>query len=175
VHTVMRGMRTVVGVTPHAKQAFVLAGVLAAAVAMTSCSDSSTSSSGSTGSSSPAVRPSPTTAAPSPRNTSAFCLDLSTFQVGVLSFRADAGKAIQGEPLDFTELRRKAALIARYGKEMRATAPPDIAEHFTTVLDAVATSARGLKQGGSARAVIEPLYGKRNQAAFEAVQKYECR
>jgi hypothetical protein len=150
-----------------------LAGALVAVLTLAGCSGGSGSSSASPSSRARAA----TTAAasPSPRNTSAFCLDLSTFQVGVLAFRSEAGKAMQGQPLDFTELRRKAALVATWGKEMRATAPPDIAEHFRTVLDAIATSARRLKPGGSARAVLDPLYGKRNQAAFEAVQKYECR
>ncbi|MFI0446406.1 hypothetical protein [Actinomadura sp. 6N118] len=85
------------------------------------------------------------------------------------------GKAIRGQPLDFSDLRKRAALIALTGKRMQASAPPDIAEHFKTVLDAIATSARGLKQGGSTRKVVDPLYGDRNRAAFDAVNKYECR
>ncbi|MGK5558016.1 hypothetical protein ACSNOI_41060 [Actinomadura kijaniata] len=114
--------------------------------------------------------------APAPsRTSSAFCADLSTFQMAMLSYQSDVGKALQNQPLDFAEARRKAALIADYGRRMRGSAPPDIARHFTTVLDAVAASARAVEPGGSARAVVEPVYGKRNRAAFDAVQKYECR
>ncbi|WP_157420415.1 hypothetical protein [Actinomadura kijaniata] len=144
-----------------------------AALMVTGCSDPSAPSA-SASPTSPAAQP-PATTAPTPsRASSAFCLDLSTFQVAMLSYQADVGKALQNQPLDFAEARRKAALIADYGKRMRGSAPPDIARHFTTVLDAVATSARAVKPGGSARAVVEPVYGKRNRAAFDAVQKYEC-
>lgn len=115
------------------------------------------------------------TASASRTPASAFCLDLTTFQVGVTVFRGDAGKALEGQPLDFKELRRKAAIIASMGAEMRASAPPDIAAQFRTVLGAVKASASKLKSGSSVRDVIEPLYGQRNQAAFDAVDKYTCK
>ncbi|MFI0350281.1 hypothetical protein [Actinomadura sp. 9N407] len=157
--------------TAPRRYAFVAAGALAASLTAAGCSGSGST----TASASPSTTRSAAAPTPSPSSTSAFCLDLSTFQVGVLSYRGDAGRAIQGRPLDFTEMRRKAALIASWGKRMRADAPPDIAEDFQTVLDAVATSARKLKPGGSARAVVDPLYGKSNRGAFDAVSKYECR
>ncbi|HZE30932.1 MAG TPA: hypothetical protein VE198_05770 [Actinoallomurus sp.] len=84
------------------------------------------------------------------------------------------GKAIEGQRLDFKDLRKRAALIAHMGEEMRASAPSDIAEEFRTVLGAVKTSARKLKTGSSVRDVVDLLYGKRNQSALEAVDKYTC-
>lgn len=133
--------------------------------------------SGSPGAASPASVPassSPSTTRPSTTPTSAFCLDLTTFQVGVVAFRADAGAAIQGEPLDFQELRRKAALIADMGEKMQASAPPDIAEEFSAVRKAIATSASRLKPGAKVRDVVDPLYGERNRPAFDAVDDYDC-
>jgi hypothetical protein len=124
-----------------------------------------------------APRTSPTataTASPSRTTASAFCLDLTTFKVGVTVFRGDVGKAIEGQRLDFKDLRKRAALIAHMGEEMRASAPPDIAKQFRTVLGAVKTSASKLKTGSSVRDVVDPLYGKRNQSAFDAVDKYTC-
>jgi hypothetical protein len=111
---------------------------------------------------------------PSRTTASAFCLDLTTFQVGLTVFRGDVGKAIRGQPLDFEDLRKRAALISHMGEEMRASAPSDIAEEFRTVLSAVKTSASKLKTGSSVRDVVDPLYGKRNQPAFDAVDKYTC-
>ncbi|MBA8951017.1 hypothetical protein ACFQU9_02030 [Actinomadura namibiensis] len=148
-----------------------------AALMVTGCSDPSAPSASASPTSPAAKAPAPTApAAPTPsRASSAFCADLPTFQLAMLSYQADVGKVLQNQPLDFAEPRRKAALIAGYGKRMRGSAPPDIARHFTTVLDAVAASARAVKPGGSGRAVVEPVYGKRNRAAFDAVQKYECR
>ena len=146
----------------------------AAALVAAGCSNSGTPSTSAAPQTSPASKAPSTTASPS-RTNSAFCLDLSTFQVAVVSFRADAGKAIRGQALDFAELRRKAKIIADYGKEMRASAPSDIAKQFETVLDAVATSTRKLKPDASVRDVVDPLYGTRNRAAFDAVQNYECR
>lgn len=90
-------------------------------------------------------------------------------------FRSDVGSAIEGQPLDFTGLRKKAALIAMMGDEMKASAPPGIASQFRTVLGAVATSASKLKPGETVRDVVEPLYGKPNQPAFDAMDKYSCR
>ena len=120
-------------------------------------------------------RTSPTaTASPSRTTASAFCLDLTAFQVGVTVFRGEVGKAIERQPLDFKDLRKKAALIAHMGEEMRATAPPDIAEQFRAVLTAVKTSGSKLKTGSSVHDAVDPLYGKRNQPAFDAVEKYKC-
>ncbi|MGW8066596.1 hypothetical protein ACVV2G_31025 [Streptomyces ziwulingensis] len=118
-------------------------------------------------SSTPTTRPSATA-------TSAFCLDLSTFQVGVIAYSAEVGAAIEGEPLDFKELRRKAALIAGMGERMQASAPPDVAKHFRTVLKAIATSASNLKSGATGRDVVDPVYGERNRPAFDAVNEYDC-
>lgn len=94
--------------------------------------------------------------------------------MAVVAYRGDVGGAIEGKPLDFKELRRKAALIADIGEEMRASAPPDIAEEFRTVLKAIDTSASSLKSGAEARDVLDPVYGERNRPAFDAVDKYDC-
>ncbi|MCX4884238.1 MULTISPECIES: hypothetical protein [unclassified Streptomyces] len=118
--------------------------------------------------------PSASTARPSATATSAFCLDLSTFQVGVIAYRSEVGAAIEGQPLDFKGLRRKAALIADIGERMRSSAPPDIAEEFRTVLKAIDTSASNLKSDAEARDVLDPVYGERNRPAFDAVDHYDC-
>lgn len=118
-------------------------------------------------SSTPAAQPSATA-------TSAFCLDLPTFQVGVTAYTAEVGAAIEGEPLDFEELRRKAALIADMGEAMRASAPPDVAEQLRTVLKAIDTSASRLKPGAEARDVVDPVYGEQNHSAFDSVNDYDC-
>lgn len=84
------------------------------------------------------------------------------------------GAAIEGQPLDFQELRRKAALIADIGEKMQPSAPPDIAEEFRTVLKAIETSASRLKTGAKARDVVDPVYGEQNRSAFDAVGTYDC-
>ncbi|MGH3392409.1 MAG: hypothetical protein ACRDOO_26365 [Actinomadura sp.] len=122
----------------------------------------------------PSPKASSTAAAPTPSPTSAFCLDLTTFQVGVVVFRGDVGKAIRGQPLDFEDLRQRAVMIDLIGKKMQASAPPDIAGQFRTVLKAINTSASRLKPGANVRDVVDPLYGKRNRPAFDAVEHYEC-
>ncbi|MFW6695883.1 hypothetical protein [Streptomyces sp. MAR4 CNX-425] len=119
----------------------------------------------------PAKKP---TARPSPSPTSPFCLNLTLFQVGVIAYSSDVGAAIDGEPLDFKELRRKADVIARTGEPMRASAPPDIADELRTVLKAIETSAGHLKEGGDAWAVLGPVYGDRHRPAFDAVNAYNC-
>ncbi|MFC6884604.1 MULTISPECIES: hypothetical protein [Actinomadura] len=116
-----------------------------------------------------ASRPSPS-AAPS----SAFCLDLEAFQVGAVVFRADVGGAAEGRRLDFKDLRKRAAILLYMGERMQASAPPGIAERFRAVLKAIRTAARKLKAGSKVRDVVDPLYGKAIQPAFEAVDHYEC-
>lgn len=118
--------------------------------------------------------PSTSTARPSATPTPPFCLDLSLFQMSVIAYSAEVGAAIEGEPLDFKELRRKAALIADTGELMQASAPPDIAEEFRTVLKAIDTSVSHLKPGANAKDVLDPVYGERNRPAFDAVENYEC-
>jgi hypothetical protein len=140
-----------------------------AAFVMAGCSGTDTARPSSTPRTPPTA-----TVSPSRTTASAFCLDLTTFQVGLTVFRGDVGKAIEGQRLDFKDLRKRAALIAHTGEEMRASAPSDIAEEFRTVLGAVKTSASKLKAGSSVRDVVDPLYGKRNQSAFDAVDKYTC-
>jgi hypothetical protein len=94
--------------------------------------------------------------------------------MGVIAYSAEVGAAIDGEPLDFEELRRKAALIADTGEPMQASAPPDIAEEFRTVLKAIDTSVSSLESGANAHDVLDPVYGERNRPAFEAVENYDC-
>ena len=115
------------------------------------------------------------TSAPTSTPTSGFCLDLTTFQVGVVVFRGDVVDAVRGRALDFEDLKKRAAYIAFMGKQMRDSAPPDIAEQFRTVLDAIATSASRMKAGAKVGDIVDPLYDERNSAAFDAVDKYECR
>jgi hypothetical protein len=133
---------------------------------------------GSDGSSTAASSPVSPTASktPSPTPTSAFCLNLDTFQLGVLAFRGDVLRTAEGtQQPDLAELRRKASVTTSIGEEMRDTAPPDIAKDFETVLKAVDEAGQELKPGGNGRKAGELLFGKRNQAAFEAVRKYNCR
>ncbi|MFE0801618.1 hypothetical protein [Streptomyces sp. NPDC058812] len=148
---------------------------IAAATTMAGCSSSPEAASpkASPPASTPASSSTPTPR-PSATATSAFCLDLPTLQVGVIAYSAEVGAAIEGEPLDFEELRRKATLIADMGERMQASAPPDIAQHFRTVLKAIDTSASHLKSGAKTRDVVDPVYGERNRPAFDAVNDYDC-
>ncbi|WP_330282671.1 hypothetical protein [Streptomyces sp. NBC_00588] len=149
------------------------------AVGCCGCSDGGTSSEGAgpapsrTGASGSPSASAPS-ARPSPSPTSPFCLDLSYFQMAMIAYKSEVGGAMSGQPLDFPELRRKAGLVADAGERMRPSAPLDIADEFRTVLKAVATSASHLKEGGDARAVLDPVYGKRNSKAFDTVQNYDC-
>lgn len=146
-----------------------LAPVLAAVLITAGCSGSDNAPSASTASptqSKPSASPSPT---------SAFCLDLSTFQVGVLAYSADIARAIEGEPVNLKELRRKATLTLRIGEKMKSSAPPDIAEQFRTVLKAVKKSSGNLKEGSTVLDAADPIYGKKNKSAFDAVDHYECK
>jgi len=121
-------------------------------------------------------QPSSAPGSPAPASTraSAFCLDLGTLQFAVTHYVAEVGQAIEGEPLDFKELRRQSDNIARIGKPMRADAPADIREELGVVLDAVAATKSKLRADGSARELLDPLYGAKNRSAFEAVHKYDC-
>src|SRR5688572_23296230 len=93
--------------------------VIAASVLMlTACSDPG-------GTRAPEPRQ-PSSPAPASTRASAFCLDLDLLKVGVVLYTSEAGKAIEGNPLDFKELRRQSDTIARIGKPMRADAPADI-------------------------------------------------
>ncbi|AGZ44020.1 hypothetical protein [Actinoplanes friuliensis] len=116
----------------------------------------------------------PSSPVPASTRASAFCLDLGTFQFAVVVYVGEAGKAIEGKPLDFEELRRQSDNIARIGKPMRADAPADIRKEFGIVLDAVATSRKALRAGGSPKDLVDPLYGSENRPAFDAVNKYDC-
>jgi hypothetical protein len=151
---------------------------VAVALVVTGCSSSSATHSTPT-----ATRPTPgptastltgsTRSASTTASSSAFCLDLTPFQVVLVVFRGDVAKAVHdGTPLDLADLRARAATIARMGQEMRASAPPEIAAQFRTVLAAVAASAAKLQPGGSLSDVVAPLFGQPNAAAFDAVDKY---
>ncbi|GAA2623310.1 hypothetical protein [Streptomyces vastus] len=65
-------------------------------------------------------------------------------------------------------------MIAAHGEPMQASAPPDIAEEFRTVLKAIDTSVSNLKPGANANDVLDPVYGERNRPAFDAVENYDC-
>lgn len=120
--------------------------------------------------------PASNTTAAAPTTTakvSGFCLNLTGFQVGLVVFKADVSKAANGEKLDFEDLKKRAALIEITAKPMREDAPPEIAEQFRQVLDAVATTASRLKPGAKVRDLLDPLYGEATKAAFAAVQDYQ--
>ena len=91
----------------------------------------------------------PGSAAPASTRASAFCLDLGLLQLAITVFRAQAGEALEGEPLDFKELRRQADNIARIGRPMRADAPADIRQDLIAVLAAVAAAKTKLKPAGA--------------------------
>ncbi|MFB7657467.1 MULTISPECIES: hypothetical protein [unclassified Streptomyces] len=65
-------------------------------------------------------------------------------------------------------------MIASMGELMQASAPPDVAKHFRTVLKAIDTSASNLKSGATAREVVGPVYGERNRPSFDGVNDYDC-
>ncbi len=123
----------------------------------------------SSGSAAPTSSGSP---APTTKNTSAFCLDLSTFDVASLRYKAEVGRAAQGTKPDLAELRRVAAIVADLGAKMLPTAPADIAGPFRAVVDSVATSASKLKPGAKVKDVFDPLYNKTISPSWDAVQGY---
>ncbi|HEY8478251.1 MAG TPA: hypothetical protein VIL71_00335 [Spirillospora sp.] len=147
--------------------------LLAASLIVAGCSGSDGSSSASQASATPAGSSSGPSASPSP--TSPFCLNLSFFQAGLVAYRAEAGSLIHDEPVDFAELKRKAALIQQTGERMEPSVPPDIEKEFRTVLEAIKESASNLRRDAKVRDVIDPIYGDENRAAFEAMNKYECK
>jgi hypothetical protein len=116
----------------------------------------------------------PSSPAPASTRASAFCLDLGTLQFAITHYRAEAGQALEGKPLDFKELRRQADNIAWIGKPMRADAPADIRKELGAVLDAIAASKAKLRAGGSAKELLDLLYGTKNRPAFDAVNGYDC-
>lgn len=145
-----------------------LAPALAALLITAGCSGSDATSSAS-------PKASATPSATATATSSAFCLDLSTFQVGLLAYSADIARAIDGEPINLKEMRRRAALTLRIGEKMKSSAPPDIAEQFRTVLKALKTSSSNLKEDSTVLDAADPIYGKKNRAAFDAVDHYECK
>lgn len=151
---------------------------LAAALTLAGCSDSpgdepesSPRASSASKSGSPSASPA---AKPGPDPDSAFCLDLEVYQVGVVVLRSDMLKAAQGEPTDIEDLKQRAATVEMMGDEMKASAPPDIAEDFRAVRKAIHTSASRLKPGASGAAVVGPLLGDGINPAFDAVNEYGC-
>jgi hypothetical protein len=106
---------------------------------------------------------------------SAFCLDLTEFQVAVVEYKAEVGQAINGQSLNVDELRRVAGIVASVGAEMQASAPADINNQFGTVLGGVVASAAALdKPGATVGDAVEPVYGAASEPAFDAIDKYRC-
>lgn len=122
----------------------------------------------------PRATPKPATTRPSTKAASAFCLDLTAFQVGVVVFRGDVVDMVRGKRPDLKDLRRRAALIGVTGTEMRASAPPDIAEQFRVALKAIKTSASHMKAGATVGDVVRPVFNDRVNPAFDALDKYRC-
>ncbi|GLX92931.1 hypothetical protein [Herbidospora sp. NBRC 101105] len=152
--------------------------VITTAFAIAGCSNSGkpleSSSPSPLASTSPATSPVASPASPPAQTSSAFCLDLPTFQIGAIMFRAEVLDAAHGKRLDVAELRRKAKVLALLAKEMKASAPPEIATHFDTVVRELAASARALKSEASMREAAAPLLKVTNQVAFDAVDNFKC-
>lgn len=113
-------------------------------------------------------------ASPSPSPTSAFCLDLTPFQVGVVAYRGDLADAVHSQQLDLKDLQQRAALIIHMGEEMQASAPPDIAKQFRTALGAVRSSSSKLKPDSQLRDVVDPVFNEKINPSFDAVDEYDC-
>jgi hypothetical protein len=119
--------------------------------------------------------PSPSApASPSASPTSAFCLDLTPFQVGVVVYRGDLVDAVHSQQLDVKDLQQRAAVIARMGEEMQASAPPDIAKQFRTVLGAIRRSSSNLKPHSQLRDAVTPVFNEKVNPSFDAVNEYDC-
>jgi hypothetical protein len=124
----------------------------------------------------------PTTAAPSPSvsaspsaSATAFCLDLQTFQLGVLIYRDEVAKATRGAlEMDLDAQKSRAFTVARLAAEMQSTVPADLADPFRITVDAVAASAAKLVPGTPLAEVAEPLYGEQVVNAFRTVNAYRC-
>ncbi|MFI7641457.1 hypothetical protein [Nonomuraea sp. NPDC049400] len=99
---------------------------------------------------------------------------MSTFTVAVLRYSVTVAQPLDGKPVDRKEARRLAAMISRLGKEMRDSAPSDIATDFHTVLKAVRTSSSRLTTRHAPIEAIDPMYNKRTRAAKKAVDAYSC-
>ncbi|MEV0831354.1 hypothetical protein [Nonomuraea rubra] len=123
----------------------------------------------------PSTGPSPSaaTATPAPAGTSAFCLDLTTFQIGILVWRNDVLEEVRKGSPDLKGLQQRAVMIEYIGEKMQESAPADIAKQLRAVRKAIAASAMALKPGRNVRDVIEPLYNKRITPAFDAVDAYQ--
>ncbi|MFD0901536.1 hypothetical protein [Actinomadura sediminis] len=144
------------------------AAALAAVLALAGCSSSAEPPR--------AAEPAPSSPSPSPSPspTSAFCLNLSTFQVGALAYRADVAREAEGNGPGMEELKRKAVLTLRTAEPMEASAPPDIAGDFRTAVEAIRTSSENLKPGKRVADVWKPVWNDESIAAFKAVDAYEC-
>ncbi|MBF8185733.1 hypothetical protein ITP53_08265 [Nonomuraea sp. K274] len=105
---------------------------------------------------------------------SAFCLDLTTFNIALVAYSAEVGQAIEGKPVDFKEARRLAGVIARLGEGMEDSAPADIAEAFHRQLTAVRKSSGKLSTGNNAFDVVDPMYNDRADADQKALNEYKC-
>jgi hypothetical protein len=120
----------------------------------------------------------PSSSAPSASaspSASAFCLDLTVFQLGALLYRDDVVKAARGaRDFDVAMAQYRAATVARLAAEMQSTVPPDIADPFRRVVDAVAASAANLKPGVALGQVAAPLVSADVVAAFLLVNECRC-
>lgn len=145
---------------------------LAAALALAGCSSSAEPPRAAE----PAPSSPPTGASPgaSPSPTSAFCLNLSTFQMGALAYRADVAREAEGNGPGMEELERKAKLTLHAAEPMEASAPPAVAADFRTAVEAIRTSSENLKPGRKVADVWKPVWNEKSIAAFKAVDAYEC-
>ncbi|MEO3872841.1 hypothetical protein ABGB18_28845 [Nonomuraea sp. B12E4] len=117
------------------------------------------------------------TAKPAPSVTassSAFCLDLDTFNVALVIYASTVGKAVEGEPVDFKEARRLAGIIADYGEAMEGSVPPDIADAFHNQVKAVRKSSSRLSTRSRVVELVDPMYNDKAVAARKALSAYEC-
>jgi hypothetical protein len=89
-------------------------------------------------------------------------------------YRGDLADAVHSQQLDLKSLRQRAAVIAHMGEEMQASAPPDIAKQFRTVLDAIRRSSNNLKPHSQLRDVVTPVFNEKVNPSFDAVNEYDC-
>ncbi|GAA3587912.1 hypothetical protein GCM10022419_082720 [Nonomuraea rosea] len=107
-------------------------------------------------------------ATPAPAATSAFCLDLTTFQVGVLVWRNDVVTEVKKRSPDLKGLRQRAVMIEYIGAKMRKSASAS-----SSARCARPSPPRPRRYGRDGRPVTSSRPCTASAAAFDAVDAYE--
>jgi hypothetical protein len=89
-------------------------------------------------------------------------------------YRGDLADAVRSQRLDLKDLQQRAAVTIRFGEEMQASAPPDIAKQFRAALGAIRSSSGKLKPDSPLRDVVEPVFNEKINPSFDAVGRYAC-